>query len=126
MRLAAQDFEAAQILSDKGLWPVSCFHAQQAAEKGLKAVLAARNQPFPKTHDLERLAALIGESLPGFPSLAEHCAVLNEYAVTARYDPGAAWGIDHDETLHALHLSREVLGHCRTAVERERADPDAP
>ncbi len=25
LRLAAQDLDAAQILYDKGLWPVSCF-----------------------------------------------------------------------------------------------------
>jgi HEPN domain-containing protein len=29
-----------------------CFHAQQCAEKYLKAVLVAQGQSFPKTHDL--------------------------------------------------------------------------
>ena len=31
------------------------FHAQQAAEKALKAVLVLRSVPFPKTHDLQDL-----------------------------------------------------------------------
>ncbi len=99
------------------------LYAQQAAEKALKAVLAARNQAVPKTHDLERLAALITESLPDFPALGENCAVLTKYSVTARYDPGAAWSIDQDETGQALDLSREVFGHCHNAVDRER-DPN--
>jgi HEPN domain-containing protein len=34
---------------------LAAFHAQQAKEKALKAFLAAHDQPFPKTHNLERL-----------------------------------------------------------------------
>lgn len=37
------------------------FHAQQAVEKGLKAVLAARGEAVPKTHDLTFLLQLLGE-----------------------------------------------------------------
>ncbi|MEJ7798591.1 MAG: HEPN domain-containing protein [Solirubrobacteraceae bacterium] len=44
------------------------FHAQQAAEKLLKATLARRRIGYPFTHDLERLLALVegalGESAP--------------------------------------------------------------
>lgn len=29
-----------------------CFHAQQCAEKYLKALLVSRGRDFPKTHDL--------------------------------------------------------------------------
>jgi len=36
----------------------ACFHAQQCAEKYLKALLLARRQPFPRTHDLGALDAL--------------------------------------------------------------------
>ena len=35
---------------------VVCFHAQQVAEKHIKALLAFRGLDFPKTHDLEALA----------------------------------------------------------------------
>lgn len=34
----------------------ACFHAQQRAEKYLKALLIAKEQPFPKTHDLLMLS----------------------------------------------------------------------
>lgn len=37
-----------------------CFHAQQAAEKLLKALLIAHKIPLPKTHDL----ALLAKRLP--------------------------------------------------------------
>lgn len=32
-----------------------CFHAQQAAEKALKAILLSRNIEFPYTHDIKGL-----------------------------------------------------------------------
>jgi HEPN domain-containing protein len=38
---------------------IVCFHAQQAAEKYLKAYLVYRGTHFPKTHDVEELLALI-------------------------------------------------------------------
>jgi HEPN domain-containing protein len=36
-----------------------CFHAQQAAEKSLKAIFSALDQDIPRTHDL---AFLMGQS----------------------------------------------------------------
>ena len=33
----------------------ACFHAQQAAEKAIKAVLLSRSIRFPLTHDIEDL-----------------------------------------------------------------------
>ena len=36
-----------------------CFHAQQCVEKYLKAYLVLQGVDFPKTHDIERLVALL-------------------------------------------------------------------
>lgn len=35
------------------------FHAQQAAEKAIKAVVASRNREFPYTHDLKTLLGVL-------------------------------------------------------------------
>ena len=43
----------------------ACFHAQQCAEKYLKARLQEATTPFPRTHDLEALLNLL---LPIDPS----------------------------------------------------------
>jgi len=43
----------------------TCFHAQQSAEKYLKAYLQALNIPIPKTHDLVRLLS----EIPPTPAL---------------------------------------------------------
>jgi HEPN domain-containing protein len=64
-----------------------CFHAQQCAEKYLKAILVARGQEFPKIHDLLALSDLCtkaGILLELDPDLLD---TLSSYAVRVRY-PG--------------------------------------
>jgi HEPN domain-containing protein len=62
------------------------FHAQQAIEKLLKALLSQLNIPYERTHELGRLHLLLlaaGEQLPVTPlSLSD----LTDYAVVYRYD----------------------------------------
>ncbi len=62
------------------------FHAQQAVEKLIKALLAQLNVPFELTHNLGRLqTALVsaGESLPATPIPLDQ---LSDFAVVYRYD----------------------------------------
>jgi HEPN domain-containing protein len=44
------------------VWEAVCFHAQQCAEKYLKALLEEREIAFAKTHDLVILFGLISTS----------------------------------------------------------------
>ena len=54
LRKAEQDLNAAGSLlrSASGLQAVVAFHAQQAVEKYLKALLVRHQVYFPKTHDI--------------------------------------------------------------------------
>lgn len=65
----------------------ACFHAQQCAEKYLKAILVARNQPFPYTHDLNRLFDLCLQAGVALAIRQPDLIALQLYAVEARY-PG--------------------------------------
>lgn len=59
---AGNDLQAAQlIMMAPGALPydIVCFHAQQAAEKCLKALLTFYGIPFPRTHDLPELVLLL-------------------------------------------------------------------
>ncbi|MCA1900190.1 MAG: HEPN domain-containing protein [Chloroflexi bacterium] len=51
---AEEDLSAAKILlkSKKPFLSAACFHAQQCAEKYLKALLIFKDFDFPKSHDL--------------------------------------------------------------------------
>jgi len=62
------------------------FHAQQAVEKCLKAVLALHEVPFRKTHDLVELVDLLRDSGLPLPPNADALNELNPFAVTFRYD----------------------------------------
>ena len=68
-----------------------CFHAQQAAEKSLKALLAADGVEYPRTHDIDRLLNLVEPRFSEFEQLRDELGPLSGYAVDARYadSPGA-------------------------------------
>ena len=70
--------------SDVGVEWAVCFHAQQAAEKAVKAVLVHLGVDFPKSHRLDRLAGLLpGNANPGFDVSA--LTELAPWAVAGRY-----------------------------------------
>jgi HEPN domain-containing protein len=66
-------------------WDVVCFHAQQAAEKMLKAFLACHQQQPPKTHDLTALLGLCRVLDATLDSLGDDCSLLTDFAVECRY-----------------------------------------
>ncbi len=66
-------------------WDTVCFHAQQAAEKVLKAFLVYNGRPLSRTHDLIALLAACVEINPDLASLEEDCRRLSHYAVASRY-----------------------------------------
>jgi len=85
-----------------------CFHAQQAAEKALKAVLRFKQVDFPWTHDLEELLRLVEEAGVALPEAVREAGFLSVYAVGARY-PGYWDRIDQQEVEEALREAERVL-----------------
>jgi HEPN domain-containing protein len=90
---ARTDLTLASVILEQGPdmdpW-VCCFHAQQAAEKALKAVLAQAKEP-PFIHNLVALQAL----LPGDFDLGTPVAGLAELSASAR---GTRYVTDADGT----------------------------
>jgi HEPN domain-containing protein len=86
---AMEDLELARrALAPPRAMPRGAFyHAQQSAEKFLKAFLVFRRATFPRVHDLEYLLRRCVELDAGFEALAQDCEVLNEYGVPVRYPP---------------------------------------
>ncbi len=90
-----------------GLLEVPCFHAQQAAEKSIKAVLVALQIPVPRTHNLKALLERLPRSLHVPPEI-EEAAMLTDYAVLARY-PGGFEPVEEDEYQEAVEHARRLL-----------------
>jgi HEPN domain-containing protein len=91
------------------------YHAQQCAEKSLKAYLVCHRIDFPYTHNISRLLELCNETAQWGDSLLD-AEELSVYAVTTRY-PGEEEEVTRDEALRAIDLAVSV----REAVERELA-----
>jgi HEPN domain-containing protein len=73
------------LYSEEPLTDIVCFHAQQAAEKYLKAYLVWQEIEFPKTHALEDLVLLATQKDPAAAGLQGEVANLTPYAVETRY-----------------------------------------
>ena len=88
LQKAQSDLRAIEILIKDSDFPpdIVCYHAQQTAEKALKALLTACGVPFPKTHDLVLLNRLLPSAIDvGLKPQA--LAELSYFAVESRY-PG--------------------------------------
>ena len=81
------------------------FHAQQCAEKYLKAALVAQGQAFPKTHDLLALSDLCTQAGLLLEIDADLLDTLSSYAVRVSY-PGA--DPTPEEARHALEIAKVV------------------
>ena len=104
IRYARADLALARVpLPQGGLYELLCFHAQQAAEKGLKAVLVCYSVEFPKTHILERLVDLLPVEVARTPELYQ-ASRLSIYATVSRY-PGEIESVDEGEYREAVRLA---------------------
>jgi HEPN domain-containing protein len=75
------------------------FHAQQAVEKWLKAVIASRGGTLERTHDIDRLAEALGELGRDVPPSLDELIALTQYAVPMRYE----------DLLDTVPLDREAV-----------------
>ena len=91
-----------------------CFHAQQAAEKAIKAVLVAEGADLPRTHDLAVLLAAVPLSVPIGLDRASVVG-LTAYAVASRY-PGDEEPVDADEHAEALAIAASVVEWARDVL----------
>jgi HEPN domain-containing protein len=88
-------------------WDTICFHAQQAAEKLLKAVLVYRGRSPARTHDLIALLAACVEVNPALAGLEEDCRRLSYYSVTSRY-PADLYEPGEDDAREMIAAARRV------------------
>lgn len=85
-----------------------CFHAQQAAEKALKAVYRHYGWAFEYTHDLEQLVHGLKRQGVRIPPDVQEAVVLTSFASEARY-PGLAEPVTLQEYGEALRHSERVV-----------------
>jgi HEPN domain-containing protein len=87
LRLADDDLVAARTMVDVPAVTdaIVGFHAQQAAEKALKAALASADRDFPFTHNIATLMQLCEDAGLPLPPTLETLDLLTPYGVAGRY-----------------------------------------
>ncbi len=114
LRFAREDLSTAELIVEHDR-PArqACFHAQQAAEKAIKAALVFLQVEFPYRHDLDFLRTLLPDGWllkENPPDLAE----LTAWAVRARYPMGGSREATEEGAKTAVEQASEVL---ETALE---------
>jgi|RifCSP13_3_1023840.scaffolds.fasta_scaffold71427_3 HEPN domain-containing protein len=113
--LAEEDYLTAQsaLRRRKPLVHSSCFHAQQCAEKYLKALLVSRGRTFPRVHDLLLLSTLSEQSGILLPIEASQLHTLTDFSVRVRY-PGETPTVE--DAREALSIAKSVRKHARSQL----------
>jgi len=109
---AEGDFVTAQMSSrarSRPNYDAACFHAQQCAEKYLKARLEEANLSIPKTHNLYALLTLVLPLEPAWHVLAADLNVLNAFAVAYRYPGITATKVDAQDAVKRCRKIRRLI-----------------
>jgi len=114
---AVKDLEAAQKMAEAGSFEWSCFVAQQAAEKALKAVFQKLNA-VAWGHSTLDLMRVLSKRMAVDEELLDCARSLDKYYVTTRYPSSFESGSPYEyftnkDAEHALICSRRVIEFCK-------------
>lgn len=105
--LAETDLKAALGSLDHSVPNMVCFHAQQVAEKCLKAVLESAKAEIPRTHELPFLYELVIKINPGLEEIKEELMFLNRFYVPTRYPEALPGSLE--ENLPTIEMAKQAV-----------------
>ena len=92
-RQAANDLAFARVALRERFYAQSCFIAQQAAEKAVKAIAYGLGERTVIGHSLVTLISRYADRKPELSELRELAGILDQYYVPTRYPNGLAGGV---------------------------------
>ena len=129
LQAAQEDLRAVHVLADAGLYAQACFHAQQSAEKAMKALWRLIGAD-PWGHSVQRLVAEYPEhaSLPDPEAWLRLGATLDKLYIPTRYPnglpdltPGQVF-LSSDAAQALAAASTLVAGCCEWLESRKRRE----
>lgn len=96
------------------------FHAQQAVEKCLKALLTMRNIVYPLIHDVDELLVMALPYYPALTAFVDRTDVYAPYAVVGRYDLQTY--PSEQETRDGLLLAHEIYEYALQVIANTTAE----
>ncbi len=111
LNFAQKDFDVCKdLLTHKeryiGIIP---YHAQQSAEKALKAFLKFHEKEIPKTHNLQYLIKDCFFIDPTFVQLQKEALALNPFSTQTRYPDDLNITLTYDETHKLIQSAEKIL-----------------
>ncbi len=106
------DWDAAQRLyraRQRTNYGLVCFHAQQCAEKYLKARLEETGLAIKRTHDLILLLTQVRRVEPSWMALQPELTALNAYSVAIRYPGLTASKLNAQHALKDCKIVRTTI-----------------
>jgi HEPN domain-containing protein len=98
-----------EILAEPPNYDAAAFHAQQCAEKYLKARMVEAGIAFPKMHDLTSLLKLLPPSDPEWEALRPKLDALTSLGIEVRYPGVSADAEDAQEALETARIVRSLV-----------------
>jgi HEPN domain-containing protein len=122
LRQARQDIDDARYNKDGARYHLTCFLAQQAAEKALKGYLYAQGEERVWGHSVAELAQQATEYDARFQALVGIGGGLDRHYIPTRYPNGLPGGIpanafDADDAEKALHRAQKIIEQVTEAIE---------
>ncbi|MBC7251695.1 MAG: HEPN domain-containing protein [Anaerolineae bacterium] len=113
-RQAERDLDDARYAFAGERYNLTCFLAQQSAEKALKAYLYSQGMEMVWGHSVRELAEMAAEFDAEFIALAEEVAPLDQYYIPTRYPNGLPGGVpfeafNEEDGQRGLRMAERVL-----------------
>ncbi|MBI3921826.1 MAG: HEPN domain-containing protein [Armatimonadetes bacterium] len=114
LEFARTDLRSAEVLLEEDIYSSAAFHCQQAAEKALKAVFAAKGTVAPRVHDLVELLGELSKYSDVYAQHQDDVAYLSRFYLPVRY-PDALPGTlpeglpSKDHATQAVEKARRIL-----------------
>ena len=109
LTIAKSDLGAGQmLLSNEEFAAQASFHAQQTAEKALKAFLVWHEKRFSKEHDIRYLGEIVLKIDPSLVVVINDAVDLNPYAVTFRYPGFTSEELPKEDAIKALNIAENL------------------
>jgi HEPN domain-containing protein len=97
---------------------VAAFHAQQSAEKIIKAYLTLKKVRTPKSHDLELLVSEVAKVNPELAKLILQAKNLTIYAVTYRYPDAERKPLTISKVKRAIKIAEVIFQECLESMKK--------
>ncbi|MEW5988311.1 MAG: HEPN domain-containing protein [Chloroflexota bacterium] len=111
LQYASEDLQMAELAWGNSVYNQVCFHAQQCAEKTLKAWLVRHGLLPPRTHQIALLLGLCPRPLPFSAALEMDLLTLDRFYIPTRYPDALPGALPHGLPVEAD--AREALSAAR-------------